>query len=334
LRLWHKLWLKPYQHTVATFNVENLFDTVNEPGKDDPIPSASAYERQLDKLAEAIHDELREPTLLGVQEAENLTVLQDLAARPEIEAEYDAVLVDGPDARGIDVGLLYQTDRVTVLDYEQRQGCTTMVDGLGPDGNLDVYDPQNDVTCDSDGDGELDGNRLFSRPPLVVHLEMRMACQQQGCDYAQELWVIVNHWKSKSQDTADVKYTLPRRIEQATFVAGLAEEILDTDPRADLIVLGDLNDFLDSDPLAVLTDAGLSDLLLEVPKPERYTYVYNGESEVLDHVLISQDLWREFVSVTPVHINADYPGTYSYVSDTARRSSDHDPAMVRFRIGY
>lgn len=81
--LWQDLRLTPVEFTVATFNLENLFDTVNEPGKDDPLLSPAEYELKLDKLAQAIHDELREPTLLGIQEAENLTVLQNLAARPE-----------------------------------------------------------------------------------------------------------------------------------------------------------------------------------------------------------------------------------------------------------
>jgi hypothetical protein len=335
IRLWIELGPWPYQCTVATFNLENLFDTVNEPGKDDPVPSAASYERQLDKLAAAIHDELGEPTLIGVQEAENLTVLQDLAARPEIEADYGAVLVDGPDARGIDVGLLYRTDRVRVVEYEQRQGCTALVDGLGPDGNRDVLEPENDVTCDSDGDGVIDGNRLFSRPPLVVHLQLRNVGEDEDDrkGLARELWVIVNHWKSKSQDTHDVEYTLPRRLEQATFVAGLVQEIL-VDPHANLIVLGDLNDFLNSQPLGILLDTGLSDLLFQVPKPERYTYIYQGESEVLDHVLISPELWRRVAAVAPVHINADYPGAYGYVPDIARRSSDHDPVLVRFRLAH
>lgn len=333
LRLWRRLRLRPWEFSVATFNLENLFDTVDEPDKEDPVPSATDYAQQLDKLAEAIHDELREPTLIAVQEAENLMVLADLAARPEIEADYGAVLVDGPDGRGIDVGLLYRTDRVTVLDYEARQGCTTLVDGFGPDGNRDPENPFNEITCDSDGDGVFDGNRLFSRPPLVVHLQVHGGFHRWGRGRSQELWVIVNHFKSKGEDTIEVQYTLPRRIEQATFVAGLAEEILAADPGADLIVLGDLNDFLDSEPLAVLTGAGLSDLLLEVPKPKRYTYVYHGVSEVLDHVLISPDLWWEFVTVVPAHINADYPVAYEDIPDTARRSSDHDPVVVRLRLG-
>jgi hypothetical protein len=64
---------------------------------------------------------------------------------------------------------LYNAERVRLLSYEVRQGCTALVDGLGPDGNLDVTNPQNTITCDADGDGVLDGNRLFSRPPLLAH---------------------------------------------------------------------------------------------------------------------------------------------------------------------
>jgi predicted extracellular nuclease len=164
----------------------------------------------------------------------------------------------------------------------------------------------------------------------VARLEVRSAGGGQG--RTQELWVIVNHFKSKTNDTPEVEYTLPRRIEQAAFVAGLAGEIMAAHPGADLIVLGDLNDYLNSQPLAVLTDAGLDNLLFEVPKPERYSYIYQGESEVLDHVLISPDLWGEFEAVEPVHINADYPGAYEYASGVARGSSDHDPVLVRFRM--
>ena len=332
LKIYRKLLPQWNEFTVATFNVENLFDTVSEPGKDDPVISPEDYELQLDKLAEAIHDDLLEPTLIGVQEAENLTVLNDLAARPEILAHYEAILVDGPDGRGIDVGLLYQSDKVVVLEYEARQGCTTRVDGLGPDGNRNVYNPVNDITCDTDGDGELDGNRLFSRPPLVVHFEVRMVWGRWGQERAQDFYVIVNHFKSKTQDTPEMEYTLPRRIEQATHVAGLVEEIQASDPGARVIVLGDLNDFLTSDTLSVLYDAGLQDLLYETPKPNRYSYIYQGESEVLDHILITKSLWSQFRSIEPIHINADYPGVFEDAPDSSRRSSDHDPVVATFRM--
>jgi predicted extracellular nuclease len=149
-----------------------------------------------------------------------------------------------------------------------------------------------------------------------------------------DLYVIVNHFKSKSQDTEEVQYTLPRREEQARFVGGLVQQIRASDWGAKVIVLGDLNDFLDSETLAVLEDAGLMDLLYETPKPNRYTYTYKGESEVLDHILINQRIWRSFRSLEPIHINADYPIAFEDTPDLSRRSSDHDPEAAKFMLRY
>jgi hypothetical protein len=121
---------------------------------------------------------------LGVQEAENAIVLNHLLAREEIEADYGVVWVDGLDTRGIDVALLYRHDQVTVLGYEQHQGCTALLDGLGPDGDRNVTDPHNAITCDTNGDSLLDGNRLFSRPPLVVELQVDLGeAQPCRCGY-------------------------------------------------------------------------------------------------------------------------------------------------------
>jgi len=332
LNIYRKLMHNWNEFSVATFNLENLFDMVDDPGKEDPVSSSEAYALKLDKVAEAIHDDLGEPTILAVQEAENVAVLMDLAARPEIKVDYGVVLVEGPDVRGIDVGLLYQADRVKILGYESRQGCTTRVDGLGPDGNSDVLNPANDVTCDTDGDGVLDGNRLFSRPPLVVHLEIGMVLPRRGWTELEELWVIVNHFKSKSDDTELVQYTLPRRVEQATFVGDWMQEIQALYSGAKVIVLGDLNDFLNSETLAVLEEAGLSDLLYETPKPNRYSYIYQGESEVMDHILINQRLLSNFQSNEAIHINADYPVAYEETPDLSRRSSDHDAVVAKFML--
>ena len=293
------------EFAVATFNLENLFDTVDEPGKDDPVLAPEEYELKLTKLAAAINA-LGGPTILAVEEAENATVLADLAARTGVS--YQVTLVDGPDARGIDVGLLTRSERVTVLGAEARQTCTTLNDSLGPGVDPNFPCPEGQ-------------NPLFSRPPLRVHLTVDNF----------PLTVIVNHFKSKSQDTPEQQVTLPRRIEQAHWVAGLVNEVLAADPQADVIVLGDLNDFLSSEPLAVLTGAGLHDVLLDVEKSSRYTYIYNGESEVLDHVLLSADLAMEFQGVMPFHINADFP-VPAVEDDTLRKSSDHDPVLTWFRL--
>jgi hypothetical protein len=317
----------PAALTAATFNLENLFDTADDPATEDQVLSAAAYQRKLAKLALAIQA-MGEPLLIAVQEAESGDTLQALVNR--LETVYEFVWVDGPDRRGIDVALLYQAARVEVLSYEARQGCTTLLDGLGPDGNGDVEKPANALTCDVNGDGVLDGNRLFSRPPLVVQVHVcGTACAEPG--ERREWWLIVVHLKSKVEDTGSVAYTQPRRLEQSTFIAALAEEILNEDPAAELIVLGDFNDGLSSETLAKLEAAGLVNLMARVTRQEQYTYIYQGISQTLDHVLVGPRLVSpptEGWFPQPMRLNADFPAVYENDDSTARRSSDHDPLVA------
>jgi predicted extracellular nuclease len=309
---------------IASLNLQNLFDTQDDPLTEDTVLSATEYLRRLEKNARAIHDVLGEPAILAVQEAENLNVLAALADRPEIQADYRVLLVEGPDVRGIDVALLYQIDRVQVYTYQTRQGCTALVDGLGPDGNGDVLNPQNNLTCDLNNDGILDGNRLFSRPPLVAHLRLTLP----GATEWNDLWVIANHWKSKVEDGYTVQYTLPRRLEQARFTAALVQEISNTDADASLIVLGDLNDHPDSLPLLEMSAQGLEDLLQDLPRLRQYTYNYQGVSQSLDYILARVQPPLYLLQVQPAPINADYPVSLEQDSESFYRSSDHDPLWV------
>ena len=324
---------QPITFTVATFNLANLFDNKDDISTEDSVLSYAEYQRRLKKRALAIHHVLGEPDLIAVQETENLTVTQELANRSEIMAEYYVEWVDTPDKRGLDVALLYRSDRFIVRDVQQKQGCTTLVDGFGPDGNGDQYDPQNVITCDSDDDGVLDGNRLFSRPPLLIQMEI---CQA-GClendlatDEGVELWLIINHWKSKVEDTRTTQYTLPRRVEQAQYVADLVDELKSENPAGNILVLGDLNDYPDSQPIAILKNSGLVDLSILVNKPQRYSYNYRGVSQVLDYILINKtaSLLPHRVEFFP--INADYPVEFERIADTFHRSSDHDLMLVEF----
>jgi predicted extracellular nuclease len=319
----------------ATFNLANLFDDQDDPLTEDSDLSLPEYQRRLHKRALAIHDALGEPTLLAVQEVENQVVLEDLLAQPEIQAEYGYLWQDGPDRRGIDLALLYRSDQVSILSSQVRQGCTTLIDGFGPDGNLDLGEPSNDITCDTDGDLILDGNRLFSRPPLVARVTVcpdgcPMAYQSENIAASEtiELWLIATHFKSKVQDTDQVKYTADRRLQQAEFVAELVNEILASQANAHVLVLGDLNDYPDSAPLSALTGGSLVDLSGQIQKSERYTYIYEGISFVMDYGLLHASPGLFPTVVNAVHINADYPYNLWGDESTLLRSSDHDPLFV------
>ena len=313
---------------IASFNLKDLFDTHDDPLIEDTVLSVTEYERRLRKRALAIQDVLDAPDLLVLQEVENETVLADLIVRPELTTHYEYLWRDGPDLRGIDSALLYRPERVALLSFEVRQGCTALVDGLGPDGNGDPVNPASTSTCDLNGDGVLDGNRLFSRPPLVAHFQLL------GDAHPGEIWLIANHWKSKSEDTSAIAYTLLRRIEQARFVAEVVADIQAHDPQANILVLGDLNDTLASAPLAELTEAGLVNLWDRLPFTQRYTYIYQGYSQPLDHILVSGPwLTRPRDGVLwAARINADYPARFTNLINTPSGSSDHDPLLVRYNF--
>lgn len=306
--------------TVATYNMLNLFDEVNAPDKDDPIYSSEEVELLLSKHAIAIHDYLRMPDLIAVQEVENIELLERLADTEPIQGIYGAVLIDGPDVRGIDVGLLYRLDRVTVVSAEARQTCTDLNDAYGPG-----TDPN--FPC------EEGYNPLFSRPPLVVHLRTISDCGRGRERVGTDFWVIINHFKSKSTYAPYYADTEPRRIEQAEWVNALVDEIQSGSPCAKVMVLGDLNTFTTEAPIATLQAGGLHDLIFNVPKRSRYTYIYRGVSEVLDHILVTRSLMREFMHARVVHFNVDFPAPlFSEDPNTGIRSSDHDVFMCSFWI--
>ncbi|MHA1943467.1 MAG: endonuclease/exonuclease/phosphatase family protein, partial [Candidatus Thorarchaeota archaeon] len=306
--------------TVATYNMYNLFDEFNAPDKDDPVNDPEEVEFMLTKHATAIHDLLRMPDLIAVQEVENLEVLERLADTEPIKGIYGAVLVDGPDNRGIDVGLLYRLDRVEILGFEARQTCTDLADAYGPG-----EDPN--FPC------EEGYNPLFSRPPLVVHL--RTLPQSKWCRDrpGTELWLIINHFKSKGVYPPTYADPEPRRIQQAEWVSSLVDEIQDCNRWAKIMVLGDLNSFNTEAPIDTLEDGGLYNLINKVRKRHRYTYIYRGVSEVLDYIMVSKSLRWRFMRARIVHFNVDFPyDTWADDPTTGIRSSDHDVFMCSFWI--
>ncbi len=298
--------------SIATYNMYNLFDEFDDPEKDDTVYSSSKVNRLLSKHAHTIKEILQEPDLIAVQEVENIEILERQATTSPIEAEYGAVLIEGPYYRAVDVGLLYRKDKVTILSAEARQTCTTLDDEYGPG-----YDPN--FPCPPGT------NPLFSRPPLIVHLEIK--------GDGSRLWLIINHFKSKSIYGPSYADTTPRRIEQAAWVGNLVDEIQDSHPEAPVIVLGDLNDFVDSEPIQVLVDGGLRDLILDVEKEDRYTYIYRGASQVLDHIMITPSLEGAYDDMEVQHFNVDYPyPSYAYDANTGIRSSDHEVLIATFDL--
>jgi predicted extracellular nuclease len=266
-----------------TWNTENFFDPKPPHPSSPKPPDSTTYKRWLRKAAATIAA-AGNPTVIALQEVENIAVLEDIASQELLQGyDYQPYLLEGSDSRGIDVGYLVRGDQVEVIEVYQRNA---------PEG-------------------------LTSRPPLVLHLNID----------EQNVYVINNHFTSMSGGES---ITEPRRLKQAEWNVQIMQEILDEDPQAEIVIVGDLNSFYDSAPIQALRDAGLRPVFEKLPLEQRYTYIYQGEAQVLDYILVTDNLWRRLHQVEILHVNADWPPP-SEEDTSPRRKSDHDPVIAIFK---
>ncbi|MFW6042252.1 MAG: lamin tail domain-containing protein [Chloroflexota bacterium] len=305
--------LAPGEFTVATFNLHDYFDPIDDTGTGaEPKPTVEEVWRKQQKLSNVIDDVLGCPALLGIQEVEKEALLLDLAdlLRPRCGFLYRVSHRESADARGIDVALLSHPQRVEVSEVRLRQACAE------PPLESPVDPAGVEAAC---GQG---APPLFSRPPLVVELLLDR----------RPYTIYVNHFKSKREGEAE---TAPRRQAQASFLRALVDARLAEDARARLIVMGDFNDYPRSAPLATLANGPASgdaiplyDAMQDVPLEQRYTYIFSGVSQLLDTILLSPALAKRVSLATIAHVNADYPAGMAADSESPFHASDHDVPLV------
>ena len=151
--------------------------------------------------------------------------------------------------------------------------------------------------------------------------------------------VINNHFSSKGgsapimgveqpfearQEEVAVNGSLDERQAQATAVNAYVGSILSSDPQAKVVVLGDLNEFEFISPLSEILATQLNNMTETLPENERYSFIFQGNSQQLDHVLLSQSVSKN-AEFDIVHVNSEF-------AETAERASDHDPLLVSLAI--
>jgi uncharacterized protein len=295
------------QFSIASFNFENHFDSIDDTGsEDEPKPSAEAIAVKQQKLAYAITETLGCPTLIGVQEVEKALLLEELATAvaPACGFTYIVSHLDSVDVRGIDVALLSDPRRAAVRNVQLRQTCTPIATGIA----------DASITC------PVGEEPLSSRPPLQVDLDLDGA----------PLTVIVNHFKSKR---GGEQATAAQRLAQARQINALVAELLGQDEGARIVVLGDFNDYDQSPAMLAMTEMGqLTNVLLLVPEAQRYSFVFGGASQLIDGILVSPALREAVALVTIQHVNADYPdilGEDVSQAGLPYKATDHDlPLLV------
>jgi len=314
---------QPGEYTVGTLNLYRLFDDVDDPGPEDDgqVVSSAEFAARLGKFSMYIRGLMRSPDILGVQEVESLSVLQDLAAQiasDDPAVVYTAYLEEGNDVGGIDVGFLVR-DTIDVESVEQ----------LGAAEILSV-----------------DGSLLHDRPPLVLH--GRVGSSGDG---GQKVTVMVVHNRSLSgiEDPDDGPRVRQKRLEQAESIARKVQQLQRAG--AGLVVIGDFNayefsdgyvdavghikgDFDPAESLLFGSDLvrpDLTDTILRLPASERYSFVFAGSAQVLDHALVSNDLRNKVRGVAFARGNADGAEVFEADDSTPLRSSDHDGLVIFLR---
>ncbi|MET7763807.1 endonuclease/exonuclease/phosphatase family protein [Streptomyces sp. NPDC005393] len=302
--------------SLATYNVENL--------------SPKTAQSKFDRLASALVDNLASPDIVAVEEVQD-----DNGATNDAVVSAGATLRKLTDAIAAAGGPSYEWRQIDPVDDQ---------DGGQPGGNIRVaflYNPERVSFTDIPGGDSTTPVKVVAKggtatlsaspgridPANGVWKDSRKPLVGQFSFRGRPVFLVANHFNSKGGDQGlDSRFQPParssetQRTGQATAVNTFVKQLLATDPKAAVVVAGDLNDYQFSPALADLTQGGvLTDLVTGVPRAERYGYVYSGNSQVLDHILTSRALRRPDYDI--VHINAEF-------SD---QSSDHDPQVVRVR---
>ncbi|WP_107054433.1 endonuclease/exonuclease/phosphatase family protein [Streptomyces sp. NRRL S-350] len=302
--------------TLATYNVENL--APNNP------------DAKFAELAQGVVTNLRSPDVVALEEIQDdngskndgtvdasQTVAKFIAAiKAAGGPAYDWRSIDPQDGKdGGEPGgnirqvFLFNPQRVSFTDIAGG-GATTAVGVTGTGATTALTASPGRIEPDDEA-------WTNSRKPLVGQFSFR----------GQKVFVIANHFNSKGGDQGiDSRFQQPtrssevQRTRQATVEQAFVAQLLAADKEARVVSLGDFNDYQFSPALAALTKGGvLRDLVNELPETEQYSYVYQGNSQVLDHILVSPEVG--YAKYDVVHINSEF----------AQQASDHDPQVVRIK---
>lgn len=285
--------------SLATQNLHRLFDDIDSPKA--PLVEPAEYRERLQRLSAQVVDVLRLPQVLAVQEVENEKVLADLAAavvgRPG-GRRYRAIVLEGHDSGGIDVGFLVRED-LQVLAVEQVLARERLGRAF-----------------------------LFDRPPL--RLRVRLA----DGDTLDLVNVHLKSLRGRNRSAKEVQRVARKREAQAEALGAWVRGQLRQRPGLRLVVLGDFNATPEGvggvDVLGRLRAAGLDNPLARLPSSDRYTFVYDCRGLALDHVLLSPALVPKLGGLAISRGNAG-ASRRREERPSALGSSDHDAVVAYLR---
>ena len=312
-----------WQLAIATYNLEN-FNSLQD------------LERSR-QIAREIVEMLKAPDILVLQEImdddgsmdsgqvsaeRNLaSLIDDIVDASKGEVVYKALNIDP--ASNLDGGVTGGNIRTVIL-YQTERGLRLPAAPTGKANEETGLLDENGRAMLTLNPGRIwPGNSAFfdSRKPIIAQFVFN----------GQDVYVIGNHFNSKGEDGPLFGDQQPpqrpserQRIAQAKAVNGFVRDILDINPKALIVVLGDLNDFPWSVSIETLESGLLQNLALTLPENQRFTYLHEGNGQVLDQILVSEALAPRLESYEVIHINS--------LSLARGSSSDHDPVVAVFDL--
>ena len=237
--------------SLGYWNVENLFDTINDPNINDDEFSIGGkknvteeiYKLKLAHTAEVLTD--LNADVVGLSEVENAFVVEDLLNN-YMDRKYNYIHYDSPDERGIDNALIYDKNKFKIIS---------------------------------------------SRPiknPLLNNARTRDILLVQGKYNGHMISIFVCHWPSNYGGAEQAK---SKRAATAVLMKNEVKKILDKDPKAEIVILGDFNEEPTANNVQSLKSAGLVNLMDPmVGKAKTGTYVFRGEDSLVDQIIIHNNL--------------------------------------------
>ncbi|OYU80909.1 MAG: endonuclease [Flavobacterium sp. BFFFF1] len=330
--------------TVAFYNFENLFDTINNPNNDEEwLPNGAQhwtskkYHQKLENLARVIsqigtNDQQKDaPVLVGGSEIENRGVLEDLVKQPKMKTwDYGIVHFDSPDKRGIDVALLYQKKHfkptsyinIPLMIYRDQKPEDTKKE------KEEITDDKIEISKD---------NRVYTRDILLV----------TGLLDGEEVNVLVNHWPSRS---GGEKKSSPFREAAGRLARKVMDSIYKVNPNAKIMCMGDLNDGTYNKSVKVgigaklkkteVKEFGVYNPFEQMAKEGNASLFYRDAGDIFDQIMVSETLikegydslryWKAGIYNKPFMIQTDgqYKGYPLRHSANEVGFSDHFPVYI------
>lgn len=280
-------------HTVAFYNFENLFDTINDPETfdEDWTPNGSQlwtfakYQKKLANLSRVLaeignSENSESPTFIGGCEIENRGVLEDLIVQPIlVDKKYGIIHFDSPDKRGIDVALLYRKEFFQPITFSNIPLYVFHKESISKKNKEELTDDVEVVSSKN--------KRVYTRDQLLV----------SGFLEGEEIHLIVNHWPSRS---GGEQRSSPFREAAATLNRKIIDSLQRLNPNAKVITMGDMNDgpYNKSVKIALGAKAKKADVPLmgiynpfeDMAKKGMGTIAHRDAWDIFDQIMITKSL--------------------------------------------